>query len=405
MKSGKNKMNQTEWATPKALLSLAFIAGLNLSANAQDTATKAVETATVYSNPLFIGLLITILFLLIVIIVMADVVKTSAYHRVEVEKVKKERDNAGLKTILALIVLGSLSFTASAQEVAAPVVENTWDSYMGLDAFTFYFMVIAILFEVYVIWNLYGIINDLLGIKEKEEELAKAGIVRKSIFDQLNASVAVEKEEDILLDHNYDGIKELDNSLPPWWVGGFYVTIIFAGVYLFHYHISKTGKLMEAEYNEQMEEGAKDVAAFKKSAPDLIDEEKLVALTDAAALDEGKAIYTENCQACHGRLGEGGMGPNLTDEYWLHKGGIKDVYRSVKLGWPEKGMKAWEQDLGAKKIHKVASYIMSLKGTNPPNAKEAQGDLYTGEAPAPMDSTAAPADSSTAVIAPAEVKH
>ncbi len=405
MKSGKNKMNLTKWATPKALLSLALIAGLNLSASAQEAATKAVETSSVYSNPLFIGLLITILFLLVVIIVMADVVKTSAYHRVEVDKVKKEGDNASLKSFLALIVLGGLSFTASAQEAVAPAVESTWDSYMGLDAFTFYFMVIAILFEVYVIWNLYGIINDLLGIKEKEEELAKSGVVRKSVFDQLNASVAIEKEEDILLDHNYDGIKELDNSLPPWWVGGFYVTIIFSVVYLFHYHISKTGKLMEAEYNEQMEEGAKDVAAFKKSAPDLIDEEKLVALSDAAALEEGKAIYTENCQACHGRLGEGGMGPNLTDDYWLHKGGIKDIYRSVKLGWPEKGMKAWEQDLGAKKIHKVASYIMSLKGTNPPNAKEAQGDLYTGEAPAPKDSTATSVDSSAVSAAPAEQKQ
>ena len=403
MKSGKNKMNQSKWRSPRALLSFALLAGLNYSASAQAVATKAVATSSVYSNPLFVGLLIAILFLLIVIIVMADVIKTSAYHRVEKEKVKKE--SASLKMILTLVLLGGLSFTASAQESALPAVENTWDSYMGLDAFTFYFMVIAILFEVYVIWNLYGIINDLLGMKEKEEELVKAGVVRKSIFDQLNASVAIEKEEDILLDHNYDGIKELDNSLPPWWVGGFYVTIIFAGVYLFHYHISKTGKLMEAEYNEQMEDGAKDVAAFKKSAPDLIDEDKLVALTDAAALEEGKAIYTENCQACHGRLGEGGMGPNLTDEYWLHKGGIKDIYRSVKLGWPEKGMKAWEQDLGAKKIHKVASYIMTLKGTNPPKAKEAQGDLYSGEIPAPMDSTAASADSSTAGINPAAVKH
>ncbi len=397
-------MNQTKWFYSKTLLSLVIIAGLNLSASAQEVATSKTEAASVFSNPFFIGLLITILFLLFVIIVMADVVKTSAYHRVEVEKVKKSTDNRGLKAILAIIVLGGLSFGASAQEVAAPVLENTWDNYMGLDAFTFYFMVLAILFEVYVIWNLYGIINDLLGIKEKEEEFAKTEIAPKGIFDQLNASVAIEKEEDILLDHNYDGIKELDNNLPPWWVGGFYVTIIFSVVYLFHFHVSKTGKLSEAEYNEQLVEGAKDIAAFKKSTPDLIDEDKLAVLTDATALGEGKAIYTENCQACHGRLGEGGMGPNLTDEFWLHKGGLKDIYRSIKLGWPEKGMKAWEQDLGAKKIHKVSSYIISLKGTNPPNAKEAQGDLYTDEAPAPIDSTTSLVDSSTVSVAPVEVK-
>jgi cytochrome c oxidase cbb3-type subunit 3 len=276
---------------------------------------------------------------------------------------------------------------------------------MGLDAVAFYFMLIALVFELYVIWNLYGIINDLLGIKEKNQELAKAGIIKKSLFDQLNDSVALEKEEDILLDHNYDGIKELDNSLPPWWVGGFFVTIVFACIYLFHFHVSKTGKLSEAEYNEQIEQAAKDMETYKKSAPDLIDEDKLVALSDAASLEEGKAVFMENCQACHGKLAEGGMGPNLTDNYWLHKGGIKDIYRSIKLGWPEKGMKAWEQDLGAKKIQKVSSYILSLKGSNPPNAKDPQGDLYTEIAAAPADTTSSPVDSISKVATPVEVKH
>ncbi|MBX7183059.1 MAG: c-type cytochrome [Bacteroidia bacterium] len=403
MKSGKNKLNIIKWANPKAMLSLALVAGLSLNAMAEEVAPVAAAEPTVYSNPLFIGLLVAILFLLVVIIVMADVVKTSAYHRVEVEKAKKDKDNSSLKAIVAFILLGGFSFTASAEEVATKAVSSTWDNYMGLDAVTFYFMVIAILFELYVIWNLYGIINDLLGVKERDEEMAKSGIVKRTIFDQLNDSVAIEKEADILLDHNYDGIKELDNSLPPWWVGGFFVTIAFSVVYLFYYHISRNGKLSDGEYKEEMAQATSAIQAYKKLAPDLIDEEKLVALTDAASLDGGKAIYMENCQACHGNQGQGGMGPNLTDAYWLHKGGIKDVYRSIKLGWPEKGMKAWEQDLGAKKIHQVASYILSLKGSNPPGAKEPQGDLYSGEEVVPGDSTAVKADSVSAA-APAATK-
>ena len=86
-----------------------------------------------------------------------------------------------------------------------------------------------------------------------------------------------------------------------------------------------------------------------------------------------------NCIACHGKDGEGTIGPNLVDDYWLHKGGIKDIFKTIKYGYPEKGMKSWQQDLPAKSINEVASYIKSLRGTNPPNAKEKQGDLYTEE--------------------------
>jgi cytochrome c oxidase cbb3-type subunit 3 len=118
---------------------------------------------------------------------------------------------------------------------------------------------------------------------------------------------------------------------------------------------------------------------YRKKAANLIDENNATLLTDGESLASGKSIFMDNCSACHGRAGEGGVGPNLTDAYWLHKGGIKDVFKTIKYGWPEKGMKSWQQDLGAKQIHEVASYIKSLYGTNPPNAKEKQGDLYSDE--------------------------
>jgi cytochrome c oxidase cbb3-type subunit 3 len=97
---------------------------------------------------------------------------------------------------------------------------------------------------------------------------------------------------------------------------------------------------------------------------------------DEGSLASGKTIFMDNCAACHGRAGEGGVGPNLTDDYWLHQGGIKDIFKTIKYGWPEKGMKSWQQDLGAKQIHEISSYIKSLHGTNPANAKEKQGELY-----------------------------
>ena len=84
----------------------------------------------------------------------------------------------------------------------------------------------------------------------------------------------------------------------------------------------------------------------------------------------------DNCAACHGSAGEGGVGPNLIDDYWVHSGGIKEIFKTIKYGWPEKGMKSWQQDLGAKQIHEVACFIKSLHGSNPPNQKDKQGEFY-----------------------------
>ena len=115
---------------------------------------------------------------------------------------------------------------------------------------------------------------------------------------------------------------------------------------------------------------------YKKKSANLVDENNATVLKDEASLTSGKSVFMDNCAACHGRSGEGGVGPNLTDDYWLHEGGINAIFKSIKYGWPEKGMKSWQQDLGAKQIHEIASFIMSLHGTNPANAKEKQGELY-----------------------------
>jgi cytochrome c oxidase cbb3-type subunit 3 len=367
------KSNRNKWM----VLCFAALSFIQISAFAEEKISPS-KTVSVLFNPLFIALLVIAVLLLIAIIIFADVVKAAAYNHMEKNK-KKSGASLILKSLLILTGIGWSSNSLCAQTAE---FQNTYssNSYYGLDSNTFYIMLSIIGLEAFIVWSLYGISMQLLGVREREErietEKAKINIRQPSLIEKINASVAIEEEADILLDHNYDGIRELDNNLPPWWKYGFYLTIVFSVVYLIHFHVIDTGKLQNAEYEDQLMQAKLQLEAYKKKAANLIDENNATVLTDAASLTSGKSIFIDNCAACHGRTGEGGVGPNLTDDYWMHNGGIKDIFKTIKYGWPEKGMKSWQQDLGAKQIHEVASYIKSLHGTNPANAKEKQGEFY-----------------------------
>lgn len=182
------------------------------------------------------------------------------------------------------------------------------------------------------------------------------------------------KEED--MGHAYDGITEFDNDLPPWWKYGFYFTIVFAVAYMGYYHVANAGELQIAEYETEM----RQAALLVSTEPD--DPNKLTtyaALMAPADLSAGKSIYTTNCAPCHGANAEGKVGPNLTDEYWLHGGEINQVYKTIKFGVSSKGMVAWKGKLAGKQILQVSSYIQSLQGSKPANAKEPQGEKATGD--------------------------
>lgn len=206
-----------------------------------------------------------------------------------------------------------------------------------------------------------------------------------SIERTLTDAVPVEEEAAIDMGHDYDGIRELDNNLPPWWKYGFYLTIVFAVVYLWYYHVSSDWSSRQ-EYEMEMAEAAVQKEAYLAQVSNLVDESNVVFLADASDLAAGKEIYDVNCLACHGPQGEGGVGPNLTDPYWIHGGGIEDVFSVIKYGVPAKGMISWQAQLKPAQMQQVASYILTMQGTNPPNGKEPQGELYT---PAEEDSPAA----------------
>ena len=206
---------------------------------------------------------------------------------------------------------------------------------------------------------------------EKSKRFVK---LKERLQKMMTRSKPVEEEHEIVLDHNYDGIRELDNKLPPWWLYGFYLTIIFAAVYLVRFHIFDDYTQKE-EYEQEVAEAKAAIEEYKKNNKDLIDLESVQFVTNEDDLSAGEQIYTTNCVACHKADGGGGIGPNLTDKHWILGGGIKNVFKTIsKGGRSGKGMVAWENQLSAEEMQQVASYVLTLQGTEPAQPKEPQGE-------------------------------
>ena len=201
----------------------------------------------------------------------------------------------------------------------------------------------------------------------------------KKTYIKMLGSKPIEKEGEIILDHDYDGIRELDNDLPPWWRYGFYASIVFAVVYMIRFHVFD-GENQYEELEATLELAKVELEAYKKNAKDLVDFESVTVLTDPADLANGKVIYDANCVACHMPDGGGGIGPNLTDEYWILGGGIKNIFHTVSEGGRSgKGMIAWKTILKPLEMAQVSSYLMTFEGKTAANPKEAEGDVWIDE--------------------------
>lgn len=174
--------------------------------------------------------------------------------------------------------------------------------------------------------------------------------------------------------HEYDGIEECDNHLPRWWLWTFYGTIVFAAGYWFHYHTFKVGQHPMAQL-EAEEAAAKAAEVEKLQKAGTVTPELLTAMSkDASVLKTGKDVYTANCVSCHGPTGGGGVGPNLTDPYWIHGGTPDKIYKTIKEGVPAKGMLTWGPVIGEEKVRAAAAYLLTLKNTNVAGGKAPQGD-------------------------------
>ena len=198
----------------------------------------------------------------------------------------------------------------------------------------------------------------------------------KRMYKKLLGSKPIEEEGEIILDHNYDGIKELDNKLPPWWVYMFYATIVFGVIYLARFHVFGDYD-QDTEYLTEITLAEAEIAEYKKNAKDLVDVNTVELLTDATDISAGKKIYETNCVACHMPDGGGGIGPNLTDRNWILGGGIKNVFNAISEGGRDgKGMVAWKQSLKPAEMAQVASYVLTFQGTTAANPKAAEGDIW-----------------------------
>lgn len=287
------------------------------------------------------------------------------------------------KLISFFIILTGLATSSYAQTAAEAPAASIWDDPM----LTFYvaigFIFVVVLLIVLVAVYMLQVINAMTrqAAQEKAQQLGVEYKEEPSLWTRLwmesNDFVPLDKEGDILLDHSYDGIRELDNHLPPWWKWLFYLCIVFAVVYMIFYHVTDTLPLSIQEYENEValsQEQARKLQAANPVAA--IDESNVTVVTDALAIAEGKQTFLNNCASCHRKDGGGDIGPNLTDEYWLHGGDIASIFKVVRHGVQATNMIAWEGFISPEKMQNVSSYILTIQGTNPENAKKPEGVIY-----------------------------
>ena len=354
---------------------------LSLSAFAQPTLLPAKPEVTNYMQML----MVTVAILLVVVIwILTRVLLMVSKQALSLSK-------AGRKVMMIfVVVMGSMftkkSFAQDADALADGItIASSVDFYGGVSYNTFWTMSTVILLELLVIFLLVLFIKNIFRSIHPVEKIIVQGKLQSGSWmirtwhrldkQFFTKAIPLEKEADMLLDHDYDGIKELDNALPPWWKYGFYITIVVAVFYIFKFEVWHTGMNPTQEYAEEMSAAKIQTDAYLASAKENVDENSVVQL-DAAGAAAGKEIFTKTCVACHLAEGQGSVGPNLTDEYWIHGGGVKDIFKTIKDGYPDKGMQSWQTTYSPVQMQQLATYIRTLKGTNPPNPKAPQGDLY-----------------------------
>ena len=304
---------------------------------------------------------------------------------------KHNRTSMKKFSLLIMFLAPALSFAQADATEAAPIVIP--EPSLGLT--TAELLIIALLiFSVILLFVSITLYNSLKVIYKERldptpyqkhvdvaldyEEWAKVKGGKVSIWTKLLGLKPLSEEKSLEIPHEYDGIKELNNPIPHWFNFLFYGSIIFAAAYLYYYHVGDHGERQDDEYKTEMVKADLDKQKFLAKSGSSVDENSVK--VDPSQVAVGKGVFDANCSACHGVVGEGLVGPNLTDEFWIHGGSVKDIFKVIKYGVVEKGMVSWEKNMSSSDMSAVTNYIISLKGSNPPNPKEAQGEKYEEEA-------------------------
>ncbi|HKL39301.1 MAG TPA: cbb3-type cytochrome c oxidase N-terminal domain-containing protein [Cryomorphaceae bacterium] len=354
----------------------------------------AAETESSFSTLMHgpnLALAIIALIQLIAILSVGGIIKRLTRNTDYFVKLKKLKDHSGAKAVILLMGFMGLASLVNAQEEAVGPEAPAFPEFFQ-DANTLLLLVVnmvLLMAFLYMTQLLKSTVAMLMPEVEEEPEVREVAETSK-VMHALTDAVPLDREHEVMMDHEYDGIRELDNNLPPWWVWMFYATIAFGFVYLVYYHVLPYGLTQEEEYLAEVQQAEEAHEAYLAAAKNLVDENNIVMLADVSDLQVGKSIFIEKCQQCHAADGGGGVGPNLTDPYWIHGGSIKDIFKTVKYGVPTKGMISWESQLRPIEMAQVSSYIKTLEGTTPAAPKDPQGELWVApdETVAPADSTA-----------------
>lgn len=292
------------------------------------------------------------------------------------------RTTASYLRIIALVALAIIGteYFSDLPEGKYAVIEEPFAA-----LFVIMVLIVSIAIEVTI-----SALNKILylSLSDEKREAFDAAEAEKSnylsrkaerIMQAMTKSKKIEEEHEIELDHNYDGIRELDNRLPPWWVYSFYLTIIFAVIYLARFHIFD-GYDQEEEYLTEVAQAEADIEEWKENNKDFVSVDNVTMLEDEDRLANGEQVYIQNCVACHKIDGGGGIGPNLTDEQWILGGGIKNIFSTISEGGRSgKGMVAWKNSLSPSEMQEVASYVMTFQGTTPTDPKAPEGEIWKAE--------------------------
>lgn len=373
----------------RRILATTAFSSLALLATAQAAATSApkehiftVDTTLLYA---MIALaVVQVIFIISLASIMRTMGGTGAWVKQMVQK------SGRTASVVALLLL--------AGEASAQAYKGASDTMSLYAAFWWLFAINLFLFILLLaqLNILRGLTRAMVGAVDDEQHQVETGPSWSDrLLKRLTRQVTLEEEKDIDLQHDYDGIRELDNVLPPWWLWLFYGTIAWGVIYLVNMHVINIWQHQDTEYSNEMVQAKADVDAYLATLTNTVDENTVTYSDDAALLAGGRELFTTYCTACHGADAAGSetsVGPNLTDGYWIHGGGMKNIFRTIKYGVPEKGMIAWKSQLQPTELRALACYIKSLEGTGGATQKAPQGDLWKEEA-APADSTATPADS------------